>query len=152
MAGITLEANGIDPIRSQLQQLVQRGSNLEPVLNNIGEQLLLIHDQRFRDQTTPSGEPWQTYSANYNKPKNQSLILQLNMHLSGELAYQTSNDNLEFGTNLEYGAIHQYGGTPEMRAQTAAIPQREWLGVSSSDIEAISEMVAEFLQQACRSV
>ncbi len=69
------------------------------------------------------------------------------MHLSGELAYQTSNDNLEFGTNLEYGAIHQYGGTPEMRAQTAAIPQREWLGGGSSDIEAISEMVAEFLQQ-----
>ncbi len=109
--------------------------------------LLLSHDQRFRDQLSPDGELWAPLSTNYKKPKNSNLILQLNMHLSGELAYDADNQSLEFGTNFEYGAIHQYGGTPEMRPQNAAIPARPWLGTNSDDIDAIGEMVATFLQE-----
>ncbi|WP_413112384.1 phage virion morphogenesis protein [Thaumasiovibrio sp. DFM-14] len=48
-----------------------------------------------------------------------------------------------------YAAVVNYrqlGGTPDMHPQNAAIPARPWLGTSSDDIDAISEMIVEFLQ------
>ena len=40
------------------------------------------------------------------------------------LAYQVSNDHLEFGTNLEYSATHQFGRDAD------GIPARPFLGLS----------------------
>ncbi|WP_413466708.1 phage virion morphogenesis protein [Photobacterium sp.] len=34
-----------------------------------------------------------------------------------------------FGTPLEYGAIHHYGGKADMSPQNTVVPTRPWLGV-----------------------
>ncbi|WP_087022430.1 phage virion morphogenesis protein [Thaumasiovibrio subtropicus] len=156
MVGVTFSlaaeeaANGIATIRSQLNTLVKQGQDIQPLLQEIGEYLLLAHDERWQKQQSPDGEPWQPLSPDYatTKSRNPNLILVLNRHLSRELSYDTSQDELQFGTNYEYGAIHHFGGTPIMRPQNAAIPARPWLGASEEDLQVISEMVIARLKSA----
>ncbi|SHO58788.1 phage virion morphogenesis protein [Vibrio quintilis] len=149
MAGVhyTLTPDGLETIQKRLNQLKQRGDNLQPLFADIGELLLLSHDERFRQQVSPDGEPWQPLSEHYRKrkPRHQDTILKLNDHLGRELNYIATGSDLFFGTPYEYGAIHQFGGTPEMPAGPAAIPARPWLGVSQEDVDAIHQMVADFL-------
>ncbi|MFC1508036.1 phage virion morphogenesis protein, partial [Pseudomonadota bacterium] len=116
----------------RLNELLVRGQNLKPAFQDIGEMLLLSHNERWAKQESPDGQPWQSLSEDYKKrkKKNQSLILVLNQHLGRELNYQAQPQSFEFGTNYEYGAIHHFGGSSDMRPQNAAIPARPWLGVS----------------------
>ncbi|MGF1775893.1 phage virion morphogenesis protein [Vibrio nomapromontoriensis] len=150
MAGVSYSMSVQDAlITKTLNQLIQRGTNLEPALRDIGEMLLVTHDQRFRDQTTPDGTPWQALSPNYyaKKKKRKDDILTLNSILSATLAYQVSGNGLEFGTPQEYGAIHHYGGSADMRPQNAAIPAREWLGLDPEDPAEIFDILTDFLVQ-----
>ncbi|MCG9624632.1 phage virion morphogenesis protein [Vibrio mediterranei] len=148
MAGVSYSMSVDDALITQaLNRLIQRGTNLEPALRDIGELLLVTHDQRFKDQTTPDGTPWQPLSANYSatKPKRKDDILTLNSILSGTLSYQVSGQGLDFGTALEYGAIHHFGGSSDMRPQNAAIPAREWLGLDPNDPAEIFDILSDFL-------
>ncbi|UTV30170.1 phage virion morphogenesis protein [Photobacterium atrarenae] len=149
MAGsrYTITLEGQDLIQERINQLLQAGANLQPAFQDIGEMLLISHDERWSRQVSPDGEPWQPLSENYKvrKKKHQDLILVLNQHLNRELNYQATPQSFEFGTNYEYGAIHHFGGSPEMRPQNAAIPARPWLGVSQDDIEEIYDILGDFL-------
>ncbi len=119
MAGAryTINTNDIDKVQERLNQLLKKGEDMTPVFQDIGEMLLLSHDQRFRDQKSPDGVPWAPLSVDYQKAKKQHKdeILTLNKFLSGNLAYQASYASMIFGTPMEYGAIHHFGGSPNMR-------------------------------------
>lgn len=150
MAGVTLsiQPQGLSAVHKQLQQLIHRGDNLQPLMAEIGEMLLLSHDQRFRDQTSPDGQPWQPLSSRYRdkKPKHKDTILKLNDHLGRELNYIATSSELFFGTPYIYGALQHYGGTPDMPAGPAAVPARPWLGISEQDINDIYTLIGDFMQ------
>lgn len=134
MAGVKLSIaeEGLSAIQQQLNKVIQRGGNLQPLFANIGEMLILSHDQRFCDQVSPDGEPWAPLSPSYQekKSKNTDSILKLNNHLGRELGYIATGKDLFFGTPYEYGALHHFGGTSDMRSQQGRI-------------DAIHETVAE---------
>ncbi|MDO6497335.1 phage virion morphogenesis protein [Photobacterium sanguinicancri] len=137
-------------IRERLNTLIQQGTDLTPAFQDIGEMLLISHSERWDKQVSPEGEPWQALSPDYKARKKRSadLILVLNRHLGRELNYNASAHSFEFGTPYEYGAIHHFGGTPEMRPQNAAIPARPWLGVSDDDKTEIFDILGYlFLEQ-----
>lgn len=138
-----------DEIHKRLNKVLQQGTNLKPAFEDIGEMLLITHDQRFRGQKSPDGTPWAPLSDEYRKrkPKHKDTILTLNSILSGNLSYIATGSNLFFGTPSEYGAIHQFGGSPEMRPQNAAIPKREWLGLEEDDKPEIFDILADFLME-----
>jgi phage virion morphogenesis protein len=46
---------------------------------------------------------------------------------------------------MEYGAIHQFGGTSDMPPRLAAIPARPFLGLSDNDEKEVIEILSEFL-------
>lgn len=137
-------------IKTRLNELLANATDLAPVFASIGEMLLISHDERFSKQVSPDGSAWAPLSEEYKqrKKKNADTILTLNSILRGSLAYHASSTDLLFGTPMEYGAIHQFGGTPTMRPQNAAIPQREWLGVSSEDKSEIIMMLHDYLVQS----
>jgi phage virion morphogenesis protein len=142
-ASITIEFNDRE-VQQVLQRLVELTGNLEPVFADIGEHLTRSHDQRFGLQVSPDSEPWAALLPSYQarKPKNQGKILTLDGNLRGTLHYDASADQLLFGTNLIYGATHQFGD-PRRN-----IPERPFLGVSDDDRDAILDIIREHIQAA----
>lgn len=151
MAGVkySIDFDDQEKLQRRLNQFLKQGNSLQPAMRDIGEMLLISHDQRFRDQKSPDGEPWAPLSEAYRakKPKHKDDILTLNKNLSGNLAYQLWGDSLFFGTPMEYGAIHHFGGTPGMRPQNAAITARPWLGVDEEDEAEIYHILSQHLMQ-----
>ncbi|MDF4919620.1 phage virion morphogenesis protein [Vibrio parahaemolyticus] len=150
MAGVRYSVRLNDSeIQEALNQLIKRGSNLMPAMMEIGEELLISHDQRFRDKKSPDGVPWAPLSEATKslKTKNVDTILVLNGLLSGTLNYQASSDNLLFGSPLEYAATHQFGRvtSPNSMIPNKAIPARPFLGVDENDREMILETLSDYL-------
>lgn len=150
MAGVRYSVRLNDSeIQEALNQLIKRGTDLTPAMANIGEELLISHDQRFRDQKSPDGIPWAPLSETTKslKTKNVDTILVLNGLLSGTLNYQASSDNLLFGSPLEYAATHQFGRvtSPNSMIPNKAIPARPFLGVDENDRGMILETLSDYL-------
>ncbi|ENM3902736.1 phage virion morphogenesis protein [Vibrio cholerae] len=150
MAGVRYSVRINDAeIQDALSQLIKRGLDLTPAMANIGEELLISHDQRFRDQKSPDGAPWAPLSEATKslKAKNVDTILVLNGVLSGTLNYQASSDNLLFGSPLEYAATHQFGRTTTANSMipNKEIPARPFLGVDDGDREMILETLSDYL-------
>lgn len=135
-------------INRQLQAVFKKVNDLQPVYREIGEYLLQVHNTRWRQQQSPTGIPWQPLSPEYrkSKPVNRDLILVLNDHLRQSLTYSHDENGLTFGTPLEYGAIHHYGGQDDMPPHLTAIPARPWLGVSEYDTLQIHKIITEHLK------
>lgn len=131
-------------IRESLERLTKRLGNLLPVFQDVGEYLLLAHDQRFRDQTSPEGDPWAALSEDYRsrKKRNQDRILVLDDILGATLRYQAEDKGLEFGTDRVYGATHQFG------RPKAGIPARPFLGLSDADKQEVLRLIEEHLAEA----
>lgn len=136
-------------VQEALNQLIKRGTDLTPAMANIGEELLISHDQRFRDQKSPEAIPWAPLSEATKslKSKNVDTILVLNHVLSGTLNYQASSDNLLFGSPLEYAATHQFGRatSPTSMIPNKEIPARPFLGVDESDRDMILDTLSDYL-------
>lgn len=150
MAGVRYSVRVNDAeVQEALNQLIKRGTDLTPAMANIGEELLISHDQRFRDQKSPDGIPWAPLSEATKslKSKNVDTILVLNHVLSGTLNYQASSDNLLFGSPLEYAATHQFGRTtsPNSMIPNKEIPARPFLGVDESDRDMILDTLSDYL-------
>ena len=120
-----------------LEGLARRAANLRPALADIGEYLMLAHEERFDAQESPEGEPWAPLSERYRarKPRNRDKILVLDDVLASTLRYQAEADSLLFGTDRVYGATHQFG------REEAGIPARPFLGLSSRDEDEAARLI-----------
>jgi len=150
MAGakIQISSEGAQAVSEVLTQLVNNLDDLAPALGNVGEHLMLTHRDHFDQQRSPDGDPWQPLSPEYakRKKKNKGKILRLNDILRDTLAYNIGDDSLEFGSNLEYAAIHQFGAANDMIPRLAAIPARPFLGLSRDDEKEVIKIFSELLK------
>jgi phage gpG-like protein len=83
--------------------------------------LLRSTRNRFNEQATPDGTPWQELSPAYKKrkQKNKDKILTLNSYLRGVgLRYQLDGADVLMGSNRPYAAIHQFGGQIAIAARS----------------------------------
>jgi phage virion morphogenesis protein len=145
MAGAFIEIEFDDrEVQQLLRRLVDLTGDLEPAFADIGEYLTRSHDERFSRQVSPDGQPWEALSPGYQarKPKNQDKILTLDGHLRGTLHPEPSADQLLFGTNLIYGATHQFGD-PDRN-----IKERPFLGISDDDRDEILDIIRDHIQAA----
>jgi len=141
MAGLAfeIEVTGEEAIQKRLNELQSRAGDLSLLFGDIGEYLLLSHDERWRDQVDPDGNPWKPLSEEYlaSKRKRTSAgrdkILVLDGYLSSSLSYQHDADSLEFGTNLIYAARQQFDY------------EREFIGLSADDEAEIMDLLAEYM-------
>lgn len=119
MAGATLTFDYQDALNTLLRTQAAL-ADPAPLLADMGEKLLEFHQQRFRAQESPDGTPWQSLSACYQKRKrrNQDKVLTLDGHLRNTLRWQINANELLFGTDRIYGAVHQFGATIEIAARS----------------------------------
>lgn len=148
MAGVSFEADlDLSEAQAALANLSTR--DLDALTYEIGS---LIEDQTKRrimdEKTAPDGTPWAPWSDAYaeslkrpNRTNPRSLLVGEG-DLLGSIQNYTTGETVQVGTNLVYGAIHQFGGEPV----GINIPARPYLGLSDDDAQEIEELVAGRLE------
>lgn len=144
MAGASFNITYHDAeVLTVLGNLVARAQNMREVFADIGEHLLNSHKDRWGQQQAPDGAAWEPLEPKYQarKKKNADKILLLDGYLRDLLHYNASDDELQLGTNLIYGATHQFGDPKR------GIPAREFLGLSDQDSTDVLEILHEYLAE-----
>jgi phage virion morphogenesis protein len=145
-ASLTLDLDS-RPLKRALSALERAGADLRPLFRDWGEELLIRHDRRWDREQAPDGTPWEPLDPEYAarkadaRPNAGLLVFDENMR---RLHYNAHPDRLEFGANEIYAATHQFGDPGR------GIPQREFLGVSDADREALLDIARDYFQEALR--
>jgi len=94
-----------------LNELHERMGNLRVPLLDIAEYLHQSTNDRFSKQVAPDGSPWAPLAPSTIARKGGSgRILRQDGNLQDTIRHNVSGNELEFGTDRPYGAIHQFGG------------------------------------------
>lgn len=126
MAGAMLDVVVDDSaIGKALEGLVERLGDLTTPLLDIAEYLHQSTDDRFRKQVAPDGTPWAPLAPSTLAAKRSKRILRDSGNLQDTLRSNVSSDELEFGTDRPYGAIHQLGGKIEHAARSQQVYFRQ---------------------------
>ncbi len=124
------------------------------VLRGIGQMIVTQTLERFDTQTSPEGKPWKKTARGGN-------ILRDEGNLYNSIHYLiTGKNSVAVGTNLEYAAIHQFGGVikPDKhayltffvpgvgfrRTKKVVMPARPYLGVNEGDKREIRQFIQSF--------
>lgn len=157
MAGAMLDIQlDSSQVGTALAELEARLGDLRTPLNDIAEYLHRSTDGRFRQQIGPDGSPWVPLSATTLARKKSPRILRESGTLQDTLRHQVSGDELRFGTDRPYGAVHQFGQPRGASGKTRRgapipwgdIPARPYLGLSTDDEAEILAIVADYLNEA----
>lgn len=126
MAGAMLEVV-IDTttVGKALDDLIKRLGDLTTPLNDIAEYLHQSTDDRFTKQVAPDGSPWAPLAPSTLARKKGGRILRNKGTLQDTLRHVVSNNELAFGTDRPYGAIHQFGGKIEHAARSQQVYFRQ---------------------------
>lgn len=126
MAGAMLEVTlNESQVSKAIEELSQHLGNLSTPLNDIAEYLHQSTDNRFRQQVAPDGSPWAPLAPSTLAQKKGTRILREKGTLQDTLRHRVSNNELAFGTDRPYGAIHQFGGKIEHAARSQQVYFRQ---------------------------
>ena len=128
----------------------------DDMLGEIGETLQASTKQRFVSETDPGGRKWApnrpSTLASYFRRRGagSKKILTDSGALGDSIRYQLTGGRgkreVSVGTNLVYGAMHQYGGTrarfPHLWGDIQA---RQYLGMSDQDRVRVNAIVQQYL-------
>lgn len=146
MAGVqyTVDGEGFAEATARLRALADGFATAE-TYDRIGSLVTGQTQQRVAtDKAAPDGARWPGWSPAYGATRHagQSL-LQADGHLVDSIQQVIEGDELRVGTNLVYGAIHQFGGA---EAGKPGLPARPYLGLSPDDAAAIEGLVEDRLR------
>ena len=156
MAGATIRIEFDDrEAQEALDKLIAAGTDLTPLMRDIGEHLLNTTRERFVTQTAPDGTPWAplSESTKRRKKRNRDKILTRDGFLRGNLAYRADATSVVVGSPSIYAGTHQFGayegsfgyafgGIP---IPFGDIPARPFLGLSDDDEAEITALVTDYL-------
>lgn len=147
------------------RQLIDRGTKMQPLMQDIGEFLAESTKQRFQTSTTPDGSRWvpnapATYLAYLSKFKSFGKNGRINASGAGRaigkkplidtgvmaltINYQATESTVDVSSGHEYSAIHQFGGQAG-KNKSVTIPARPFLGLSSDDLARIRDLAGAYL-------
>ncbi|MCF2910790.1 phage virion morphogenesis protein [Pseudoalteromonas sp. DL2-H2.2] len=133
-----------------LAEIADKFNDLSDPMNEIAAIMEGATEDAFAEERSPvTGEAWPALSENYLKNNPKRVGGQMLQVSAGGLAASIAADSgklwAEIGSNKPYAAIHNFGGLPDMAPGPAAIPQREYLGVSQEDESDILAVLESFL-------
>lgn len=170
MSGCSLvsDFSSLQRTQATLRRAGEMLSNPTPLLTDIGAALVTSSRGRFDTQSGPDGRRWAPHSADtiigrlggakraYTKRMrfrkgvqariDTMRILFRQGHLRNSLTYRASRTGVEIGTNLAYGAVHQFGGKAG-RGHKITIPARPYLGLSGGDEHMIDGLAQAYLRE-----
>lgn len=159
MAGarITLTLDDAALVR-QLGDLIGALTHPEPALRSIGEELQRTTQERFDQgqKQAPDGTPWARNSPVTIARKGRDNPLYQRGNLQNTIRYQLRGaTGVEVGTNLIYGAPHQFGMVKGYAGRTRRgapipwgnIPARPYLGLSADDETEVVRILRDYLER-----
>jgi len=158
MADIVYNTDTLDPA---LEAVAAAVSDMTPVMDAIGELLLVSAQDRMRDGEQPDGTPFaprsQTTLDRYAK---LGLTFGAPLTVSGDmrntLFYEADQDSVEYGSNAIQAAVMQFGAAKGAfgKASNGAsipwgtIPARPFIGLSDEDQSNIVADLEDWLEEA----
>ena len=159
---ITLEINDGE-IDAALNRLARAVTDMTPVMQDIGEELVASTRERFIAGVSPEGAAWapksQTTIDAY-KRRRQRVDPRPLWGPSGDLnslfSAHANPDGVIWGTNVLYAAVMHFGAAKGALGRTSrggpvpwgTIPARPFLGVSDEDRTGILAALDDWLTQA----
>ena len=160
-----------DEFKAGLTRLSRTLDTLDPVLRDMGEYLIQATKERFPEGVSPDGRAWmpksqatvEAYRSREAKSRNASIdfrpLFGPSGRLSNEIQYQVGPASVEWGSNLIYAAVQQFGASKgafgTARNGTSipwgTIPARPFIGVSDEDETALVDLIEDWLQLAAGS-
>jgi phage gpG-like protein len=142
----TVTVNSLDDLASLLDRMV------DPVLRpqmstqrwqGVIDFLEEVEKRLFAEERSPDGDSWPELSEWTKRAKGHGIKLVETMLLidsmtnsSGQHAIRdTGQDELFFGTNRPWAAVHQDG--------SGDVPQREFAGLGGDDLESVVDLIAD---------
>lgn len=163
MSGVTLNVTLEDSAAlAALGRLAKAGTELEPLMDEIGAGLVTSTQLRFERGEAPDGSAW-THSIRAREQGGQTLID--SGHLRDSITHAAGPSQVEVGTNVLYAALHQLGGAIKAKAKPrltfkigdrfiskaqVTIPARPFIGLSAGDADMVEERAAAFVEEALR--
>ena len=121
---------GMDTALRKLKQLAERGNDITPVLDELGEDEVTRVMLRFENSEAPDGSIWEDLKVRDGKPLMDTGCLYQSV------VAHVANDSLQVGTNVSYAPYHQFG--------TQHIPARPFLGVSDDLLASLQEITLAY--------
>ena len=164
-------------IQATLDRVARAVTDMTPVMQDIGEEMVVSTRERFTAGTSPDGIAWAPKSATtmaaYER-RGDSIdtrpLFGPSRRLSSEIAWQAGPTGVEWGSNLIYAAVMQFGaeqgafGAQMGRTRPSDkrsgsqdyffpipwgdIPARPFLGVSDEDRNSMVSALEDWLTQA----
>ncbi|WP_435640328.1 phage virion morphogenesis protein [Micavibrio aeruginosavorus] len=159
--GITLKPEGMEQIKKALARLSDKGMRRD-LLDQIGAKGVSQTQQHFNDQESPDGVKWPK-SLRAIEAKGETL--KKSGRLFSSITHNATSTGVEWGTNVVYAGIHQFGGDIKpktkkalafriggkfIRVKKVTIPARPFLGLSDKDRNGIADVVEDWVQGAWR--
>lgn len=150
MAGTCIDIEIQDEaVVTLLKRLVARVADPQPALAEIGEYGMQSTRDRITSQNADDPiAAWAPLSESYLQSelkqgsRGADMIMVLHGHLAGTLAWQSGGSTVQWGSNRAYAAAQQFG-RPEIN-----LPARPWLGLTTRDIDAVTDILHRWLSVA----
>lgn len=115
---ITVDDRGLTALFARLRAA---GADLGPAMEDIAGELEETARRRFESGVGPGGVPW-TPSARAIRSGGKTLVD--SGQLLASITSRSSRSEAEAGTNKDYAALHQFGGTVDRPARTVTTYRR----------------------------
>lgn len=145
MIEVTVDTQAVEHV---LRNLQAAALNMTPAFKDIGEHLVNTTGQRFADGKGPDGATWERNSeATLARKKSARPLIGETGSLENQISYDAKPQGVLIGSNMEYAAMQQFGGTQEQFPHLwGDIPARPFLGLSAEDEREVGEIVMAHLR------
>lgn len=138
-----------EELQRVLNELVQKSSDLRPLMKNIAGILEDSVEENFEQEGKP--DKWEELKPSTIKQRTQKgyypgKILQMRGELAASITSKYDENSAIVGTNKVYAAIHQFGGEAGQNKE-AEIPERPYLKLGDSELNDIKNAVQKYLQE-----
>jgi phage virion morphogenesis protein len=124
MSGASIQIR--DELSPTLNRLVTTAENPAEIMSDVAGYLLVSTQQRFESEAGPDGQKWQPLKARTasaragrgRKKRGSDHILRDTVRLYNSLSTSSDSESATVGTNVEYAAIHQFGGVIKQGERT----------------------------------
>lgn len=158
MTGAKLTIQGENKVLDVVQHMTSPEER-KRLMESIGAYGVSSTHQRFIDAAGPDGRPWKESG----RALRQGKTLRDSARLFQSFMWNAGVDFAEWGTNVIYAGIHQFGGIIRAKTQkglsfrgadgdfrvvqSVTMPARPYLGVNEQDEKRIGDIAAKWLQR-----
>lgn len=129
MQPIEIDIKYLEKIQKLMAVMGDRAGNLRPLMRQVAADMHDAVEENFEQQGRPRWAGLNKAYAKYKarkKKKGDLKILEFRGDLRRSITEKSNATQAVVGTNLKYAAIHQFGGTIDMKPRTSVLTFKKY--------------------------